>query len=58
MQNVDEEQINYELLESLVAYILRTEIARGPDALVAQARLSRPTTRPTARFTTRSTSCA
>ena len=46
LQNVDEEQINYELLEALLAYILRTEAARGPDALVAQARHLRHPTAP------------
>ena len=33
--NVDETQINYELIEQLIAYILTTEADQGPHALVA-----------------------
>ena len=33
--NVDEEIINYQLIEQLVAYILNTELNHGSDALVA-----------------------
>lgn len=36
LQNVDENLLNYELIENLVAYILRTERTHGVQALIGR----------------------
>eukprot|EP00959_Pyramimonas_sp_CCMP1952_P374687 7847310-Pyramimonas_sp.AAC.1 len=37
LANVDEELLNFDLIENLLSYLLRTERARGEQAIVGQS---------------------